>query len=69
MVLIRRKKRWVTTLAYKYFTIEQAVEFDKLYNSKYVWDNRKVSNVAKMLINKYREERLRWQRRRNERRY
>ena len=64
IVLIRRKRRFVTKLAYKYFTIEEAVEFDKLYNSKYVKDNKKVSNVVRLLMTKYKQERELWQRRR-----
>tara|TARA_R100001126_G_scaffold100538_1_gene78528 strand:+ start:1465 stop:1656 length:192 start_codon:yes stop_codon:yes gene_type:complete len=61
--LIRRKRRFVTKLAYKYFTIEEAVEFDKLYNSKYVKDNKKVSNVVRLLMTKYKQERELWRRR------
>ena len=64
IVLIRRKRRFVTKLAYKYFTIEEAVEFDKLYNSKYVKDNKKVSNVVRLLMTKYKQERELWRRRR-----
>ena len=64
IVLIRRKRRFVTKLAYKYFTIEKAVEFDKLYNSKYVKDNKKVSNVVRLLMTKYKQERELWRRRR-----
>ena len=64
IVLIRRKPRFVTKLAYKYFTIEEAVEFDKLYNSKYVKDNKKVSNVVRLLMTKYKQERELWRRRR-----
>ena len=64
IVLIRRKSRFVTKLAYKYFTIEEAVEFDKLYNSKYVKDNKKVSNVVRLLMTKYKQERELWRRRR-----
>jgi len=63
IVLIRRKKRFVTKLAYKYFTIEEAVEFDRLYNSKYVKDNKKVSNVVRLLMTKYKQERELWRRR------
>ncbi len=63
IVLIRRKRRFVTKLAYKYFTIEEAVEFDKLYNSKYVKDNKKVSNVVRLLMTKYKQERELWRRR------
>ena len=64
IVLIRRKRRFVTKLAYKYFTIEEAVEIDKLYNSKYVKDNKKVSNVVRLLMTKYKQERELWRRRR-----
>ena len=64
IVLIRRKRRFVTKLAYKYFTIEEAVEFDKLYNSKYVKDSKKVSNVVRLLMTKYKQERELWRRRR-----
>ena len=64
IVLIRRKRRFVTKLAYKYFTMEEAVEFDKLYNSKYVKDNKKVSNVVRLLMTKYKQERELWRRRR-----
>ena len=64
IVLIRRKRRFVTKLAYKYFTIEEAVEFDRLYNSKYVKDNKKVSNVVRLLMTKYKQERELWRRRR-----
>ena len=64
IVLIRRKRRFVTKLAYKYFTMEQAAEFDQLYNSKYVKDNKKVSNVVRLLMTKYKQERELWQRRR-----
>ena len=64
IVLIRRKRRFVTKLAYKYFTIEEAVEFDKLYNSKYVKDNKKVSNVVRLMMTKYKQERELWRRRR-----
>ena len=64
IVLIRRKRRFVTKLAYKYFTIKEAVEFDKLYNSKYVKDNKKVSNVVRLLMTKYKQERELWRRRR-----
>jgi hypothetical protein len=64
IVLIRRKRRFVTKLAYKYFTMEQAAEFDQLYNSKYVKDNKKVSNVVRLLLSKYKQERELWQRRR-----
>lgn len=63
IVLIRRKRRFVTKLAYKYFTIEEAVEFDKLYNSKYVKDNKKVSNVVRLLMTKYKQERELWRKR------
>jgi hypothetical protein len=63
IVLIRRKRRFVTKLAYKYFTMEEAVEFDKLYNSKYVKDNKKVSNVVRLLMTKYKQERELWRRR------
>ena len=63
IVLIRRKKRFVTKLAYKYFTIEEAVEFDRLYNSKYVKDNKKVSNVVRFLMTKYKQERELWRKR------
>ena len=63
IVLIRRKRRFVTKLAYKYFTIEEAVEFDRLYNSKYVKDNKKVSNVVRLLMTKYKQERELWRRR------
>ncbi len=63
IVLIRRKRRFVTKLAYKYFTMEEAVEFDRLYNSKYVKDNKKVSNVVKLLMTKYKQERELWRRR------
>lgn len=63
IVLIRRKRRFVTKLAYKYFTIEEAVAFDRLYNSKYVKDNKKVSNVVKLLMTKYKQERELWRRR------
>jgi len=62
IVLIRRKRRFVTKLAYKYFTIEEAVEFDRLYNSKYVKDNKKVSNVVRLLMTKYKQERELWRR-------
>jgi hypothetical protein len=64
IVLIRRKRRFITKLAYKYFTMEQAAEFDQLYNSKYVKDNKKVSNVVRLLLSKYKQERELWQRRR-----
>ena len=64
IVLIRRKRRFVTKLAYKYFTIEEAVAFDRLYNSKYVKDNKKVSNVVRLLMTKYKQERELWRRRR-----
>lgn len=64
IVLIRRKRRFVTKLAYKYFTMEEAVEFDRLYNSKYVKDNKKVSNVVRLLMTKYKQERELWRRRR-----
>ena len=64
IVLIRRKRRFVTKLAYKYFTMEEAVEFDRLYNSKYVKDNKKVSNVVKLLMTKHKQERELWRRRR-----
>ena len=64
IVLIRRKRRFVTKLAYKYFTMEEAVEFDRLYNSKYVKDNKKVSNVVRLLMTKYKQERELWQKRR-----
>lgn len=64
IVLIRRKRRFVTKLAYKYFTMEQAAEFDQLYNSKYVKDNKKVSNVVRLLMTKYKQERELWRRRR-----
>ena len=64
IVLIRMKRIFVTKLAYKYFTIEEAVEFDKLYNSKYVKDNKKVSNVVRLLMTKYKQERELWRRRR-----
>jgi len=64
IVLIRRKRRFVTKLAYKYFTMEEAVAFDRLYNSKYVKDNKKVSNVVKLLMTKYKQERELWRRRR-----
>ena len=63
IILIRRKRRFVTKLAYKYFTMEQAAEFDQLYNSKYVKDNKKVSNVVRLLLSKYKQERELWQRR------
>ena len=63
IVLIRRKRRFITKLAYKYFTMEEAVEFDKLYNSKYVKDNKKVSNVVRLLMTKYKQERELWRRR------
>ena len=63
IVLIRRKRRFVTKLAYKYFTIEEAVEFDRLYNSKYVKDNKKVSNVVRLLMTKYKQERELWRKR------
>ena len=63
IVLIRRKRRFVTKLAYKYFTIEEAVEFDRLYNSKYIKDNKKVSNVVRLLMTKYKQERELWRRR------
>ena len=63
IVLIRRKRRFVTKLAYKYFTIEEAVEFDRLYNSKYVKDNKKVLNVVRFLMTKYKQERELWRRR------
>jgi hypothetical protein len=63
IVLIRRKRRFVTKLAYKYFTMEEAVEFDRLYNSKYVKDNKKVSNVVRLLMTKYKQERELWRRR------
>ena len=63
IVLIRRKRRFVTKLAYKYFTIEAAVEFDRLYNSKYVKDNKKVSNVVRLLMTKYKQERELWRKR------
>ena len=63
IVLIRRKRRFVTKLAYKYFTMEEAAEFDRLYNSKYVKDNKKVSNVVKLLMTKYKQERELWRRR------
>ncbi len=63
IVLIRRKKRFVTKLAYKYFTIEEAVEFDRLYISKYVKDNKKVSNVVRFLMTKYKQERELWRKR------
>jgi hypothetical protein len=62
IVLIRRKRRFVTKLAYKYFTMEEAVEFDRLYNSKYVKDNKKVSNVVRLLMTKYKQERELWRR-------
>ena len=64
IVLIRRKRRFVTKLAYKYFTMEEAAEFDRLYNSKYVKDNKKVSNVVRLLMTKYKQERELWQKRR-----
>ncbi len=64
IVLIRRKRRFVTKLAYKYFTMEEAVAFDRLYNSKYVKDNKKVSNVVKLLMTKHKQERELWRRRR-----
>jgi len=60
MVLMRRKKVWVTKLAYRYLTFEQAIHFDRLYNSKYVWDNRKVYHLSKELIYKYNVERKQW---------
>ena len=63
IVLIRRKRRFVTKLAYKYFTMEEAAEFDRLYNSKYVKDNKKVSNVVRLLMTKYKQERELWRRR------
>ena len=63
IVLIRRKRRFVTKLAYKYFTMEEAVEFDRLYNSKYVKDNKKVSNVVRLLMTKFKQERELWRRR------
>lgn len=63
IVLIRRKRRFVTKLAYKYFTMEEAVEFDRLYNSKYVKDNKKVSNVVRLLMTKYKQERELWRKR------
>ena len=63
IVLIRRKRRFVTKLAYKYFTMEEAVAFDRLYNSKYVKDNKKVSNVVKLLMTKHKQERELWRRR------
>ena len=63
IVLIRRKRRFVTKLAYKYFTMEEAVEFDRLYNSKYVKDNKKVSNVVRFLMTKYKQERELWRKR------
>ena len=63
IVLIRRKRRFVTKLAYKYFTMEEAVEFDRLYNSKYVKDNKKVSDVVRLLMTKYKQERELWRRR------
>ena len=63
IVLIRRKRRFVTKLAYKYFTMEEAVAFDRLYNSKYVKDNKKVSNVVRLLMTKYKQERELWRRR------
>ncbi len=63
IVLIRRKRRFVTKLAYKYFTMEEAVEFDRLYNSKYVKDNKKVSNVVRLLMTKYKQEKELWRRR------
>lgn len=63
IVLIRRKRRFVTKLAYKYFTMEEAIEFDRLYNSKYVKDNKKVSNVVRLLMTKYKQERELWRRR------
>ena len=63
IVLIRRKRRFVTKLAYKYFTMEEAVQFDRLYNSKYVKDNKKVSNVVRLLMTKYKQERELWRRR------
>tara|TARA_A100000172_G_C3012778_1_gene100397 strand:- start:253 stop:390 length:138 start_codon:yes stop_codon:yes gene_type:complete len=44
--------------------MEQAAEFDQLYNSKYVKDNKKVSNVVRLLLSKYKQERELWQRRR-----
>ena len=63
IVLIRRKRRFVTKLAYKYFTMEEAAEFDRLYNSKYVKDNKKVSNVVRLLMTKYKQERELWRKR------
>ena len=60
MVVMRKRKAWITRLAYRYFTSEQALAFDKLYNSKYVWDNRQVKHVVKLLITKYKQERKQW---------
>tara|TARA_R100000406_G_C3012266_1_gene97863 strand:+ start:207 stop:344 length:138 start_codon:yes stop_codon:yes gene_type:complete len=43
--------------------MEEAVEFDRLYNSKYVKDNKKVSNVVRLLMTKYKQEKELWRRR------
>lgn len=69
MIQSKKRKEWITRLAYRYFTIEQAAEFDKLFNSKYVKDNRKVKNVVRLLTTKYMKERELWLARRNQRRY
>jgi hypothetical protein len=69
MAQSKKRKEWITKLAYRYFTIEQAIEFDQLFNSKYVKDNRKVKNVVRLLTTKYMKERELWLARRNQRRY
>jgi len=69
MIQSKKRKEWITRLAYRYFTIEQAAEFDQLFNSKYVRDNRKVKNVVRLLTTKYMKERDLWLARRNQRRY